>query len=79
MNLTTIFLSLGVFAIFFAFMSVNLIFQKKGEFRGTCASNNPLLKARGVDCATCPSKLNGKCTNDTPDDHCDDPEHERFK
>jgi hypothetical protein len=79
MSIATLLISLGVFALFFVFLSVNLLLKPKGEFRGTCSSNNPLLKARGVDCATCPSKLNGKCANDEPDEHCDDHEHERFK
>ena len=45
--LTLIFLSLG-----FAGLAIRMFFLKKGEFRGTCSTHNPLLKERGVDCAT---------------------------
>jgi len=31
-------------------MSVRLIFKKGGEFKGTCASQNPYLVKQGITC-----------------------------
>ena len=45
-------------------MSIRIIFQKNGEFRGGCASNNPMLRNELGECTLC-----GK----TPED-CDNPE-----
>ncbi|MEK6780208.1 MAG: hypothetical protein AABY93_00780 [Bacteroidota bacterium] len=47
------FLSLGVFALFFALMSVRLFFVKEGEFRGTCATQSPFLAKEGITCGYC--------------------------
>jgi hypothetical protein len=46
-------LSIGIFALFFIFLSVRLIFLKNGEFRGTCASQSPWLNKEGVQCGYC--------------------------
>lgn len=54
--LTFVFLALG-----FAGLGIRMLFLKKGEFRGTCSSHNPLLAAKGVDCGTCPSRYKGEC------------------
>lgn len=40
-----------VFAI--ALFSVRVLFVKNGQFRGTCASNNPALQKEGVACSVC--------------------------
>jgi hypothetical protein len=56
--MTVFLLTLGVFAIFFALMSVRLIFLKNGEFRGTCASQSPWLNKEGVQCGYCGKTLN---------------------
>lgn len=45
--------TLGVFALFFALMSVRLIFIKNGEFRGTCATQSPFLAKEGITCGYC--------------------------
>ena len=47
------FLSLGIFALFFALMSVRLFFVKEGEFRGTCATQSPFLAKEGITCGYC--------------------------
>ena len=46
-------LTLGVFGLFFALMSVRLIFIKNGEFRGTCATQSPFLAKEGIACGYC--------------------------
>ena len=45
--------TLVIFAAFFALMSVRLFFVKNGEFRGTCATQNPLLAREGIVCGYC--------------------------
>jgi len=51
--MTTVLLGIGFVAIFFVFMSVRLIFLKNGEFKGTCASQNPYLNKTGEPCGYC--------------------------
>ncbi len=51
--MTVFLLSLGIFALFFALMSVRLIFLKDGEFRGTCATQSPFLAKEGITCGYC--------------------------
>jgi hypothetical protein len=46
-------LTLAVFGLFFALMSVRLIFIKDGEFRGTCATQSPYLAKEGITCGYC--------------------------
>ena len=51
--MTTFFLTIGMIALFFVFMSVRLILLKKGEFKGTCASQSPFLNKDGAACGYC--------------------------
>lgn len=66
--MTVFLLSIGIFGLFFILMSVRLLFLKKGEFRGTCASQSPWLNKEGVTCGYC-----GKTLNEGDAD-CGDPE-----
>ena len=59
--MATVLLGVGFIGLFFILMSVRLIFLKDGEFKGTCASQNPFLNKDGADCSYC-----GK----TPDHQC---------
>lgn len=50
----TIFLvTTGFIAVFFILMSVRLLLLKKGEFKGTCASQSPFLNKEGATCGYC--------------------------
>ena len=40
-------------------MSVRLLFVKKGEFKGTCASQSPFLRNQGITCGC----GKGECEN----------------
>jgi len=53
----TTLITIGFIAIFFMLMSVRLLFKKDGEFKGTCASQNPHLVKQGITCT-------GSCGND---------------
>jgi hypothetical protein len=59
--------TLGVFALFFALMSVRLIFIKNGEFRGTCATQSPFLAKEGIACGYCGKTIGAG-------EECGDPE-----
>lgn len=49
-------------------MAIRIVFQKNGEFRGGCASNNPMLRNELGECTLC-----GKIPED-----CDNPEEGRL-
>lgn len=55
--MTTLFLGIGLVGLFFILMSVRLIFVKNGEFKGTCASQNPYLNKEGTTCGFCGKKV----------------------
>ncbi len=55
--MATVLLGIGFIALFFILMSVRLIFLKKGEFKGTCASQNPYLQKEGGSCGYCGKDL----------------------
>jgi hypothetical protein len=67
--MTTVLLGIGIVALFFIGMSVRLIFLKNGEFKGTCASQNPYLNKEGEPCGYC-----GRVVNQG--DSCANPESE---
>jgi len=51
--MTTVLLAIAFIAAFFILMSVRLLFLKKGEFKGTCASQSPFLNKEGGTCGYC--------------------------
>ncbi|ELR68451.1 hypothetical protein C900_00372 [Fulvivirga imtechensis AK7] len=51
--MTTLLIGIGFVALFFGLMSVRLIFLKNGQFKGTCASQNPYLNKDGGTCGYC--------------------------
>ncbi len=53
---------IAVLIAFFLF-SVRLIFIKNGEFKGTCANNNPMLAKEGAVCGVCGRKAGEVCDN----------------
>lgn len=64
--MTTLLLSLGLVGLFFVLMSVRLLFLKNGEFKGTCASQNPFLQKEGTTCGYCGKEV-GSCENESGD------------
>lgn len=49
-----------VFAVSFAMINIRQIFTGK-DFRGTCATNNPMLKDKIGDCTVCGKKADEAC------------------
>ena len=56
-----ILLSIGLVALCFAGIAIQLIVKKDGEFSGTCASNNPYLNKEGEACSFCGAQPDEKC------------------
>ena len=67
--MTTVLLAIGVLALFFVLMSVRLLLVKGGEFKGTCASQNPFLNKEGETCGYCGKDV-------TAGEACGNPESE---
>ncbi|GJM33019.1 MAG: hypothetical protein DHS20C18_20200 [Saprospiraceae bacterium] len=49
-----------VFGLSFALINIRQIFTGQ-EFRGTCATNNPMLKSEIGDCTVCGRKEGEEC------------------
>jgi hypothetical protein len=59
----TTLITIGFIALFFILMSVRVILKKEGQFKGTCASQNPYLVKEGITCSgACGG--NGECKNE---------------
>lgn len=69
--MTTFLITLGFIALFFALMSVRLIFLKNGEFKGTCASQSPFLNKEGATCGYCGKTVDASTTCGNPDNEVD--------
>jgi hypothetical protein len=69
--MTTVYLTLGFVALFFIMMSVRLIFLKNGQFKGTCASQNPFLNKDGEACGYCGKKVVDGAACGNPDNEVD--------
>lgn len=59
--MTVVIASIVFVLLAFAMFSVRILFKKGGEFRGTCAGNNPLLEKEGVVCGVCGRKPGEDC------------------
>ncbi len=59
--LTVISLSIVLVLAGFLLFSVRLLFIKNGEFKGTCATNNPFLQEEGATCGVCGRKPGEAC------------------
>jgi len=69
--MTTVYLTLGFMAVFFILMSVRLIFLKDGQFKGTCASQNPFLNKEGETCSYCGKNVDASSSCGNPDNEVD--------
>ena len=65
--MATILLAIGLIALFFVGMSVRLILLKNGEFKGTCASQNPYLNKEGGTCGYCGKSVSSDTQCGNPD------------
>jgi len=51
--LTVILLAVAVVLSAFFLFSLRILLIKGGQFRGTCANNNPFLRKEGATCGVC--------------------------
>jgi hypothetical protein len=49
----TVLLTIGVLAAAVTLLALRILLVRNGEFRGTCASNNPFLKTQLGECLAC--------------------------
>jgi hypothetical protein len=59
--LQLILISTVLLALAFAGIAIKLLVKKDGQFAGTCASNNPLLKQEGASCGVCGARPEEQC------------------
>lgn len=45
--------------------SVRILLIKNGQFKGTCANNNPFMQKQGVTCGVCGRKAGEPCQEDS--------------
>ncbi len=60
----TVLLALLIVGLAVVGLSLRILLVKGGEFRGTCATNNPMLKDKVGNCTVCGSKPGEECQND---------------
>jgi len=56
-----ILVSILFLALAFAGIAIKILLKKNGEFAGTCASNNPLLREEGASCSVCGARPEEQC------------------
>lgn len=61
----TLILTLGVLTLVVLGFSIKMLFKKDGEFKGGCASNNPMLVNEIGECGACGKKIGeSDCSTD---------------
>ena len=63
-TLTVVLISILFLALAFAGIAIKILVKKDGEFAGTCASNNPLLREEGASCSVCGARPEEQCKKD---------------
>lgn len=61
---TTLILTIIIISAAFAGIGLRVLLVKGGEFRGTCATNNPMLKNDIGECKVCGAKPGEECQED---------------
>ena len=62
--MSTILLTIAILGIAFALLSLRILLVKDGEFRGTCSSNNPMLRNKLGPCVACGKKEGEVCSRE---------------
>ena len=64
MLLPTIVISLAVMVVAMLLFAIRVFLVKDGEFKGGCASNNPMLTNQIGECQVCGRKPGEECQSD---------------
>jgi len=57
----TLILTIIMMILIFAGINMKMLFKKDGQFVGTCAQNNPMLKNQIGECTVCGKKPEEEC------------------
>jgi len=60
-TMLVVFVAIGMIALAFAGIAIKILLKKNGEFTGTCASNNPMLRDEGASCGVCGARPSEQC------------------
>ena len=60
----TAIIAVALLGIGFAFIAIRILLVKGGEFKGTCASNNPLVQKADGSCGYCGRQAGEVCKED---------------
>ncbi|OWY22586.1 hypothetical protein C7N43_01410 [Sphingobacteriales bacterium UPWRP_1] len=64
MFLATLLLSIGLMTFVMAGIGLRILLVKGGQFRGTCANNNPMLEEKIGKCTVCGRTAGEACKAD---------------
>ncbi len=56
-----ILIAITLLGLAFAGIAIKILVKKDGEFSGTCASKNPMLREEGVACGVCGARPEEQC------------------
>lgn len=59
-------LAVGLLALAFAGIAIKILVKPGGEFSGTCASNNPMLRSEDGGCSVCGARPQDACQAEQP-------------
>jgi hypothetical protein len=59
-------LSIGMLALGVAGIAIKILVKPDGEFSGTCASNNPMLRDDDGGCSVCGARPQDTCQAESP-------------
>jgi len=62
--LKVVLVAIALVGLAFAFISIRILLIKGGQFKGTCANNNPFLQKQGVTCGVCGKPAGDACDSD---------------
>lgn len=65
MEWKVVLLTIGLLGLGFAGIAIKIWMKKDGEFAGTCASANPLLKDESGTCSVCGARPEENCLNES--------------
>jgi len=66
MGMTELFLAIGLLALAVAGIAIKILVKPNGEFSGTCASNNPMLRNEDGGCSVCGARPQDACRTEEP-------------
>ncbi|MGB1481435.1 MAG: hypothetical protein ACPG66_08695 [Flavobacteriales bacterium] len=61
LELSQILLAIGLMALAVAGIAIKILVKPGGEFSGTCASNNPMLRSEDGGCSVCGARPQDAC------------------